>query len=224
MPAATSAADISVVATGWRMQNSEMFIGCGLAVAARSRVLGVVAAAAGAVGCRLGHARAVGQAHLPLDDDPLAVLHAGRDRGAVALDADKLDVAHLDRLVVLGDKDERTLLAALDGNGGIITVLGRTSRSISTSTYMPGHSSKFSLANFALAAMVPDAVVDAAVDEIERARRERLSLSPACRRAPPPAAWRADALRRAARSRSGQREADADRLDLRDRHEAGRHR
>ena len=39
---------------------------------------------------------------------------------------------------------------------GIITVFGRTERSISTSTYIPGQSSNFSLANFALAAMVPD--------------------------------------------------------------------
>ena len=39
------------------------------------------------------------------------------ERGAIAFDADQLDLAHFDRLVVLGDEDERALLPALDGHG-----------------------------------------------------------------------------------------------------------
>ena len=103
---------------------------------------------------------------------------------------------------------------------GIITVFGRTERSISTSTYMPGQSSNFSLANFALAAMVPGRGVDQAVDEVEFARGERLAGARA-----------EDAhhrrrlgdvgLAKRGEIALGQREGDADRPDLRDRHQAG---
>ena len=70
-----------------------------------------------AVGAALGYARTAGEAHLALDNNPLPVRHARFHRSAIGFDADQLDVAHFDRLVVLDDEDERALLTALNGHG-----------------------------------------------------------------------------------------------------------
>ena len=203
------------------MQNSEMFIARPCRRTRSSRRLRLLAPGAAAVGRGLGDARAVGQAHLPLDDDPLAVLHARLDGGAVALDADQLDVAHLRRLVVLGDEHERTLLAALDGNGRDHHRLGPD---IEIDLDIDIHARpqlELLVGERRLGGDGAGVDVDAAVDEIERAGRERRARS-----------RRVDAHRRRRGSRGclaqrgqialGQREADADGLDLRDRHEAGR--
>ena len=76
------------------------------------------------------------------------------------------------------------------------------------------------MANFALAAMVPDAVIDAAVHEIERAglkgRARSRSVDTHSR-----GRGSRGCLAQGSQIALGQSEADADGLDLGDRHQAG---
>ncbi len=75
MPLTTNAADISVVAIGCRMQNSEMFIAAHLRIGL-GQCIGGSAFAVTSRCTDFGHASAVDEAHLPLDNDSLPFVHS----------------------------------------------------------------------------------------------------------------------------------------------------
>src|SRR5262245_10417283 len=56
------------------------------------------------------------QSQLPFNDDPLPRIEARRDRRAVALGAGELDLAQLNALILLGNKNVWPALTALDGD------------------------------------------------------------------------------------------------------------
>ena len=123
------------------------------------------------------------------------------DRSAVALDADQLDVAHLHRLVVLDDEDERTLLTALNGHGRNHHGVGPDIQIDLDIHIHAGPQLQLPLTNLRLGRDGAGVGIDTAVDEVQRAGLEGRARS---RRVDPHRRRRraSDALRRAARSRS----------------------
>src|SRR5262245_37331019 len=63
-----------------------------------------------------GHASAVDEAHLPLDNHSLPFLHSRPESGTITFDRDDLNHPHLRLLVGVCDEDEWPTLAALNRN------------------------------------------------------------------------------------------------------------
>jgi hypothetical protein len=191
-----------------------------LPLSAALRILGLVANQGAAVGAALGYARTAGEAHLALYDDTLPVRHARFHRSAIAFDADQLDVAHFDRLVVLDDEDERALLTALDSHGRNHQGLGPDIQIDLDIHVHPRPQLEACIDEFALGRDGAGRGIDAAIHEIQRAGLERGARS----RSVDTHYRRRGSLGRSAQGSQialSQSEADADRADLGDCHQAG---